>query len=256
MRPSTRRQLPQRSSFVCQALVWACVLVGGLSARPARAQNDAACLSATERAAPAAGTTVRIAAGTTYSGTLVISNDNVTICNSGTLAGTILVSSGVKGTVINNLGTVTSQTIYLNAATTINNGSAGGPAVVKEANWAGYIGDTFNVAPTINNYATFTGEINTLPGGTINNKSGAVWNGAISNSSAALTITNDGTWQSPLMATGSLRITNTGTWANCLTANEAATITNLGYWPTQTIKSPLAFAIQPGGIVSLTSKGQ
>ena len=216
------------------------------------AAQAATSLAPMEHATPAARTLVRIAAGTTYSGTLVINNDSVTICNNGTLAGTIVVSSGVKGTVINNAGSVTSQTIYLNAPTTINNGSDG-TAVVPTASWTGYIGDTFNEAPTINNFARFAGEIYTLPGGTIHNKQGAIWEGYIHDCSAALRIINDGTWQSPLTTTGRLHLNNNGLWASRLSANGPATITNLGSWPTQAINSPLTFALRPNGNVSLLS---
>jgi len=220
-----------RSQFAAARHVfgWACLLVSVLSGPAGWARATATRLAAAEHATPAAGTRLRIAAGTTYSGTITITSDSVTIDNYGTLAGTIVVSSGVKGTVLNNLGSVTSQTIYLNAPTTINNGSDG-TTVIPTATWTGYIGDTFGAAPVINNFARFGGEIYTLPGGTIHNQRGAIWDGYIHNSAAALAITNEGTWQAPLTATGSLRVQNTGQWTSRLESCGPATITNKGSW--------------------------
>lgn len=220
-----------RSRFAAtrHVLGWVCLLVSVLTGRAGWAGTTAAHLAAAEHATPAAGTRLRIAAGTTYSGTITITSDSVTIDNYGTLAGTIVVSSGVKGTVLNNLGSVTSQTIYLNAPTTINNGSDG-TTVAPAATWTGYIGDTFGAAPIINNFARFSGEIYTLPGGTIHNQRGATWEGYIHNSVAALAIVNEGTWQAPLTATGSLRVRNTGHWTSRLDSCGPATITNKGSW--------------------------
>jgi hypothetical protein len=195
----------------------------------AQARATATSLAATEHATPAAGAHLRIAAGTTYSGTITITSDSVTIDNYGTLAGTIVVSSGVRGTVLNNLGSVTSETIYLNAPTTINNGSDG-TTVAPTASWTGYIGDTFGAAPVINNFALFSSEIYTLPGGTIHNQRGATWSGYIHNSAAALAIINAGTWQAPLTSTGRLRVQNTGQWTGRLDDCGPATITNKGSW--------------------------
>lgn len=190
---------------------------------------QATCLAAAEHATPAAGTRLRIAAGTTYAGTITITSDSVVIDNYGTLAGTVVVSSGVRGTVLNNLGRVTSETIYLNAPTTINNGSDG-TTVAPAASWTGYIGDTFGAAVTINNFALFSSEIFTLPGGCIRNQRGATWQGYIHNSAAALAITNEGTWQAPLTSTGSLRVRNTGRWLSRLDACGPAAISNAGTW--------------------------
>jgi hypothetical protein len=206
-----------------------CGLASVLSYRAGWARATATCLAAAEHATPAAGARLRIAPGTTYSGTITITSDSVTIDNYGTLAGTIVVSSGVRGTVLNNLGNVTSETIYLNAPTTINNGSDG-TTVAPAASWTGYIGDTFGAAPVINNFALFSSEIYTLPGGAFHNQRGATWAGYIHNSAATLTITNEGTWQAPLTSTGSLRVQNTGQWTSRLDACGPATITNKGSW--------------------------
>ncbi|RZL13873.1 MAG: hypothetical protein EOO62_06980 [Hymenobacter sp.] len=218
-----------RFALIRHLLVGA-LLIGSVLMGPASwASAKATTLAAAEHATPKAGERVRIAAGTTYLGTITITNDSVTIDNYGTLAGTIVVSGGVKGTVINNLGAVTSQTIYLNAPTTINNGSDG-TTVAASADWTGYIGDTFGAAPTINNFARFAGEIYTLPGATIHNQRGAIWDAYIHDSSAALTITNEGTWQASLLASGSLRVQNTGLWTSRLVTTGPAVVTNVSSW--------------------------
>jgi hypothetical protein len=225
-----------RSAAISHLLGWFCLLLGGLSFCPNLAQATAMPLAAAEHATPGAGAQLRIAAGTTYSGTIVVSSDSVTISNYGTLAGTIVVSSGVKGTVINNLGAVTSQTIYLNSPTTINNGSVAAPA----ASWTGYIGDNFGKGIIINNFASFAGEIYTLPGGTLHNQRGATWAGYIHHCPAALAITNDGTWQAPLAATGRLHVVNNGLWDSVLVANGPVVITNAGSWPAREASSQVA----------------
>lgn len=210
-------------------LAWVCGLVSVLNGQAGWARATAICLAAAEHAAPAAGTRLRIAAGTTYSGTITITNDSVVVDNYGTLAGTIVVSSGVRGTILNNLGCVTSQTIYLNAPTTINNGRDG----AASASWTGYIGDTFGAAVVINNFGLFASEIYTLPGGTIHNRRGATWAGYIHNSAAPLAITNEGTWQAPLLATGRLRVRNTGLWTSRLITSGPATVANVRPWTTR-----------------------
>ncbi|RZK18881.1 MAG: hypothetical protein EOO56_15300 [Hymenobacter sp.] len=218
-----------RSAFICRLLGWVVLLGGVLSAPASRASAPATRLTAAEHATPAPGERLRIAAGTTYLGTITITNDSVTIDNYGTLAGTVVVSSGVKGTIINNLGEVTSQTIYLNAPTTINNGSDG-TTLAPGATWTGYIGDTFGAAPTINNFARFAGEIYTLPGATIRNQRGAIWDAYIHDNSAALTIINEGTWQASLLASGNLRVQNTGLWTSRLITTGPATVSNVSTW--------------------------
>lgn len=224
-----------RSASICRLLGWVLLLGGVFSAQ---ASAPATRLAAATNATPAAGERLRIAAGTTYLGTITITSDSVTIDNYGTLAGTVVVSSGVKGTVINNLGEVTSQTIYLNAPTTINNGSDG-TTVTPSATWTGYIGDTFGAAPTINNFARFAGEIYTLPGATIRNQRGAIWDAYIHDSSASLTITNEGTWQASLLASGSLRVQNTGLWTSRLVTTGPAAVSNVSSW-TSHAASPTA----------------
>ena len=225
MSTSARFRFALSRHLLACLLLCGSVLLGQASWASAKATN----LTAVEHATPTTGERVRIAAGTTYSGTITITNDSVTIDNYGTLAGTIVVSSGVKGTVINNLGAVTSQTIYLNAPTTINNGSDG-TAVVASASWTGYIGDTFGAAPTINNFARFAGEIYTLPGAIIHNQRGAIWDAYVHDSSAALTIINEGTWQASLTASGSLRVQNTGLWTSRLVTSGPATVSNVSLW--------------------------
>lgn len=223
------RSSRSRFAIATHVLGWVCGLASVLGGPAAQARATATCLAATEHATPAAGSRLRIAAGTTYLGTITITSDSITIDNYGTLAGTIVVSSGVRGTVLNNLGSVTSETIYLNAPTTINNGSDG-TIVAPTASWTGYIGDTFGAAPVINNFALFSSEIYTLPGGTLHNQRGATWSGYIHNSAAALAVTNEGTWQAPLTSTGSLRVQNTGQWTSRLDGCGPTSITNKGSW--------------------------
>lgn len=208
------------------------------------------------------GEVVCIPAGVTFTGTINVPQDGVTICNSGTITGTISVNSGTVGTVINNVGSISTNTIRLDAATVLNNGSSdGGTTVVAGASWGGYLGGTITAAPTINNYAGWQAQVQPLPGGTINNRSGATWNAYLT-TSAALTITNAGTWSSQIQeasnsptisivqnggnwsggvggGSGSLRITNNANWtqgfnfpsggSNAFTTASGATATFNGY---------------------------
>jgi hypothetical protein len=155
------------------------------------------------------------------------------ITNRGAFKGTLTVASGATGTVINNLGTVPSQLVYLNAPTTINNGSA----TAAGASWTGNVGARFAAAPTINNFASWTAPLQPLPGGTISNKSGASWSGYLS-VSAPLTITNEGAWSAQIQTAGSgapaFTFTNSGTWAGGVTATGITTsVTNSGIWNSQ-----------------------
>lgn len=211
---------------------------------------------------PGAGSTVCIPAGTTYGGTIEVTQNGVTICNSGTFTGTLNVAAGVVGTVINNVGTVATGNLRLNAPTTLNNGSSdGGATVASGASWSGYLGSNVAAAATINNYASWTAALQPLAGGTINNRPSATWD-AYMTTSANLTITNAGSWKtqiqeagnSPTIAitqnggswtgglgggSGSLRITNNATWtqgfnfpggsANAFTAAAGSTTTLNGY---------------------------
>lgn len=225
--------------------------------------------------APSAGSTVCIPAGTTYGGTIEVTQNGVTLCNSGTFTGTLNVAAGVVGTVVNNMGTVSTGNFRLNAPTVLNNGSSdGGATVASGASWSGYLGGNVAAAATINNYASWTAALQPLAGGTINNGPSAIWD-AYMTTSADLTITNAGSWKtqiqeaanSPTIAitqnggswtgglgggSGSLRITNNATWtqgfnfpggsANAFIAVVGSTTTLNGY-------------LGMGGTVTLVNNG-
>ncbi|MFD2718812.1 T9SS type A sorting domain-containing protein [Hymenobacter monticola] len=174
--------------------------------------------------------------GDLINGSVIAVNNvvNTGITNFGVFNGTLMVASGAIGTVINNLGSVPSQQVYLNAPTTINNGSASASAGVS---WTGYVGGRFAAAPTINNFGSWTAQMQPLPGGTISNKAGATWN-AYMTVSAPLSITNEGTWSSQIQPAGSgaptFTFVNSGTWSGSVTANSVATsVTNSGTWNSQ-----------------------
>jgi hypothetical protein len=225
--------------------------------------------------APGAGSTVCIPAGTTYGGTIEVTQNGVTICNSGTFSGTLNVAAGVVGTVVNNVGTVATGNLRLNAPTTLNNGSSdGGTTVASGASWSGYLGGNVAATATINNYASWTAALQPLAGGTINNRPSATWD-AYMTTSANLTITNAGAWKTQIQeasnsptititqnggswtgglggGSGSLRITNNATWtqgfnfpggsANAFTAAAGSTTTLNSY-------------LGMGGTVTLVNNG-
>jgi hypothetical protein len=254
------------------------VLVGLLSSRAAWSQCATCSTTLTDNvgdyvARP--GEVICILAGTTYSHALSVPSDGVTICNSGSLTGTLRVGAGVVGTVINNTGSIATNDLLLAAATTINNGSSdGGATVVAGATWSGYLPGTILVPPTIYNYATISVQLQPVAGATITNAPGATWNGYLT-TSANLTITNAGTWSTQIQeagnsptisimhnggswtggiggGSGSLRITNNATWtqgfnfpdgsANAFTTAAGATTTFNGY-------------LGLGGTVALTNNG-
>ena len=225
--------------------------------------------------AATAGSTICIPAGTTYGGTIEVTQNGVTICNSGTFTGTLNVAAGVTGTVINNVGTISTGNIRLNAPAVLNNGSSdGGATVANGASWSGYLGGNIAATATINNYASWTAALQPLAGGTITNRPTATWDAYLT-TSADLTITNAGAWKtqiqeggnSPTIAitqnggswtgglgggSGSLRITNNATWtqgfnfpsgsANAFTAAVGSTTTLNGY-------------LGMGGTVALVNNG-
>ncbi len=224
---------------------------------------------------PSAGSTVCIPAGTTYGGTIEVTQNGVTICNSGTFTGTLNVAAGVTGTVINNVGTVSTGNLHVNAPTVLNNGSSdGGTTVASGASWSGYLGGNVVAAATINNYASWTAALQPLAGGTIDNRPGATWDAYLT-TSANLAITNAGTWKTQIQeggnsptisitqnggswtgslggGSGSLRITNNATWtqgfnfpsgsANAFTAAAGSTTNLNGY-------------LGMGGTVTLVNNG-
>jgi len=254
------------------------VLVSLLGSRAARSQCATCSTTLTDNvgdyvARP--GEVICILAGTTYTHTLSVPSDGVTICNSGSLTGTLSVRAGVVGTVLNNTGSIATNSLLLAAATTINNGSSdGGTTVVAGATWSGYLPSTITVPPTIHNYATSTVQLQPVAGATITNAPGATWNGYLT-TSGNLAITNAGTWRSQIQeagnsptisivhnggswtgglggGSGSLRITNNATWtqgfnfpdgrANTFVTAPGATATFSGY-------------LGLGGTVLLTNSG-
>jgi hypothetical protein len=177
-------------------------------------------LSGNNTVTPDANSTVCIAAGTTYSGRINVNKSGITICNSGTFAGTINYNANNSGLVINNLGLFTPNSVTLSSPATLNNGSSdGGATVVASASWEGYFGNAIGVAPVINNYASWKSQIQPLPGGTITNASGATWNAYLT-TSADLAITNAGTWSSQIQEGGNsptISIAhNAGSWTGNL----------------------------------------
>lgn len=254
----------------------ASLLVIGLTPRPSWAQCNCTQTIVTD---PAYQSVITVKTGTlcinsgvrVQNATIRVTGNNVTICNQGTIGdnysgngyGVLEVESTVKKLTINNLGTVNSQTMHLQAPVLLNNGSFdGGATVVAGATWQGYLANTFGAAPVIHNYAAWQAQIAALPGGTITNAYGATWSGYLS-VGADLAITNAGTWTSQVQeasgspsisighrgsgwsgavggGTGSLRIANAGTWTvafnfpsgsgNTFSNATGATTTFSGYW--------------------------
>jgi len=197
-----------RGALVAAALGWSAAAWG-------QCATCATTLAGNTNYSAKRGETVCILANTTFSGTLNVVQDNVTVCNSGTVSGTISVNAGSAGTVINNFGTFSPGTLSLKAATTLNNGSAS----VASATWGGYIGGSIAVAPTITNYGTWNAQMQPLPGGTIRNQPGATWNAYLS-TSANLAITNAGTWSTQVQEGGNSPtisiVHNGGSWTGVL----------------------------------------
>ncbi|MDO7854699.1 T9SS type A sorting domain-containing protein [Hymenobacter convexus] len=180
------------------------------------------------------GDVLSIDSNVTFAGSITVQGNNVIITNNGNIGAdaSITVNSGTSGTVLNNLGAVPSQKIYLNAVTTINNGSAAGTTGVT---WTGYVGSNFTAAPVINNYSNWTAQIQPLPGGTINNKSGGIWNAYIT-VSGPLTVNNEGAWSTQIMPAGNptFMFSNSGTWTGVVSALGYTTaIANSGTWSGQ-----------------------
>ncbi|GAB3876852.1 hypothetical protein GCM10028824_35430 [Hymenobacter segetis] len=174
-----------------------------------------------------AGESISIRFNVKYEGTITIEGNNATIVNNGgDITGTVLVKSGVLGTVITNLGDVTSQNITLNAPVTINNGSA----TVTNATWTGYVDNRFAASGiVINNYANWGSQINGLPSGTINNN--GTWT-AYFTPTGTTVINNRGNWTaSDLNYSGSLTINHfSGSWTTNLNPGTALAINNSATW--------------------------
>ncbi len=166
----------------------------------------------------------------TSNGAINVNGNNVVVTNNGTIDtnGFLTVASGTTGTVINNLGAVSSQNVTLNAPTTVNNGSA----TNTSANWSGYVGPRFTAPITINNYAAWSAQIQNLPNSTINNMPTGTWS-AYMTPTGTTVINNSGAWSAnDLNYSGSLTINHTagGTWTANLNPGTALAINNSGTW--------------------------
>jgi hypothetical protein len=270
------KRILSKSRIASSRLVLGGLLVLGALPRLGWAQCNCTQTIATNPAYRAvitvSGGTLCINSGVTVqNATIRVTGNNVTICNQGTIGdnysgngyGVIEVESGVRGLVINNTGTVNTQTMQLRPAVTLNNGSSdGGATVAPGATWQGYLANTFGAAPVITNYAAWQAQLSALPGGTITNVRKAVWSGYLT-TSADLSITNAGVWTSQVQeaggnptisivhsgrdwsgvvggGAGALRITNNGTWAvpfnfpsgsdNAFTNAAGASTSFSGYW--------------------------
>lgn len=203
------------------------------------------------------GETITIESNVNFDGTINVLGNNVTVVNLGSLTkggrivvrgnntvirnegdimdgngangngGFLTVMSGFTGTVLRNTGSVTSDNIVLSAPTVINNGSAAN----TKATWSGYVGGKFTAPVTINNYGSWSAQINNLPGSTVNNFSTGTWS-AYFTPSGPTVINNSGTWNATdLNYSGTLTLTHTGgTWTARLNPGGALTLTNSGTW--------------------------
>ena len=183
------------------------------------------------------GVTVVNMGSITKGGSVVVRGNNTVIRNEGDLdngskgggtGGFLTVVSGATGTVLHNLGTVASQNVKLNAPTTVNNGSAASSAAV----WSGYVDMNFTAAAiTINNYGSWSGQLNDLPSGTVNNFGTGTWSAYFKPSGTSV-INNSGTWNATdLNYSGSLALNHTGgTWTANLNPGGALALTNSATW--------------------------
>ncbi|MDO7848438.1 T9SS type A sorting domain-containing protein [Hymenobacter sp. M29] len=217
------------------------------------------------------GDVLTINSNVDFRGTITVQGNNVAITNNGEITSdaTLTVNSSASGTVINNFGTVPCQTVYLNAITTINNGSA---SVNSGVSWTGYVGSRFTMAPIINNYASWTAQIQPLPGGTITNYANATWN-AYMTLTANLSITNSGNWQSQIQegsstltivhnagnwtgglgdGSGSLRITNNATWTKGFNFSSGS---NNAFTTAAGATTTFGSYVGTGGQVAITNNG-
>jgi hypothetical protein len=223
------------------------LLAGAL---PLLAQGQCACTQ-TVTESPTYQSVLTVSSGTLCIGagvnwqnaTIRVTGNDVTICNQGTLGdnyssngyGVVEVAAGLHGVVINNLGTVNSQTMKLHSAVVLHNGSSNGGATrVATATWQGSLANTCDVAPAIANYASWQAEVHALPGGTITNAKGATWSGYLT-TMADLRITNAGTWSSQVQEAGSSPtitiVHNGGVWSGGVGGgNGSLRITNNANW--------------------------
>ncbi|MBF9221940.1 T9SS type A sorting domain-containing protein [Hymenobacter ruricola] len=155
--------------------------------------------------------TICIGAGVNFTGTINVAGDNVTICNSGTMNGTVKVPNNTANTII-------------------YNGTAAGSGAV----WNSYVGNNFKDPVVINNYGTWNGSIQPLAAGsTVNNKAGTTW-AVYTTYAGNVTVVNDGTWSGSLQPSNgvasAMSITNTGTWSGYIEPKGTIILNNSGTW--------------------------
>jgi hypothetical protein len=234
------------TSFLNRRSLASLLLLGALSHL---AQAQCTCTQ-TVAASPAYQSVLTVSSGTLcispevnwQNATIRVTGNNVTICNQGTIGdnysgngyGVVEVDAGLTGVVLNNLGAVNTQTLKLNSAVALHNGSSdGGATLVATATWQGNLATAFAVAPTIANYASWQA-VTVLPGGTITNIKDATWNGYLA-TTADLHIANAGTWSSQIQeASNSPTITivhEGGTWSGGVGGGSGSLrITNNTHW--------------------------
>ena len=203
------------------------------------------------------GETITIEANTIFDGTINVIGNNVTVINRGLITkggiiavsgnntvirneaeiskggggngsgGILTLAKGITGTVLHNLGTISSQNIKLGSPAIVNNGSA----TNAQPSWSGYVGPNFTAAITINNYAGWSAQINDMPSGTVNNFANGTWSAYFTPTGITL-INNSGTWNaSNLNYTGSLTLNHTGgTWTANLNPGGALALNNSATW--------------------------
>jgi hypothetical protein len=234
------------TSFLNRRSLASLLLLGALSHL---AQAQCTCTQ-TVAVSPAYQSVLTVSSGTLcispgvnwQNATIRVTGNNVTICNQGTIGdnysgngyGILEVDAGLTGVVLNNLGIVNTQTLKLNSAVALHNGSSdGGATLVATATWQGNLATAFAVAPTIANYASWQA-VTVLPGGTITNAKDATWNGYLA-TTADLHIANTGTWSSLVQeASNSPTITivhEDGTWSGGVGGGSGSLrITNNAHW--------------------------
>jgi hypothetical protein len=180
--------------------------------------------------------TVIILGSVTKGGSIVVSGNNAVIRNQGEIkggnngggsGGFVTVNSGTTGTVLHNLGIVSSQNIKLHAPTIVNNGRP----TNTTASWSGYVGTNFTAVITINNYGNWSAQVDGMPSGTVNNFGTGKWSGYFTPTGTTV-INNSGTWSATdLNYAGSLAINHTGgTWTTKLNPGGALALNNSATW--------------------------
>ncbi|MDQ2792437.1 MAG: hypothetical protein M3Y12_00300 [Bacteroidota bacterium] len=203
------------------------------------------------------GETITIASNVDFEGIINVLGNNVTVINQGTITrggrlvvrgnkavvrnegliaggnggggtgGGLTVASEATGTVLHNQGTVASQNVVLSAPTVISNGTSTSP----QSLWSGYVNRNFTAAITINNYGSWSAQVDGLPSSTVNNFGTGTWSGYLTPTGTTV-INNGGTWNATnLNYSGSLTLNHTGgTWTANLNPGGALALNNSGTW--------------------------